>query len=724
MLRLQEIISAASSYIDESELERIREAFAFASDMHQGQTRASGEPYISHVAAVALLATRLRLDTASIITALLHDTVEDTEAKLSDLSEKFGEEVATLVDGVTKISRVNFSTKAEQQAENFRKMLLAMAEDIRVLLIKLCDRTHNMRTLQYLTDSKKQRISQETREIYAPLAHRLGIYWIKSELEDLSFRYLQPQAWTKLDREIASRSKERERYVRRVSDLLSKELENAGIKANISGRPKNLYSVYQKMERLSVSVDEVHDLIAFRVIVDSTMNCYASLGIIHSAWKPIPGRFKDYIAMPKGNGYQSVHTTVFGPDGQKIEIQIRTEEMHEIAEKGLAAHWTYKESDGGKLNPAEARNFAWLRDLIESEKALENPHQFMQVVKGDLFPQEVFVFTPRGDLVDLPQGSTPVDFAYSIHSDIGDSCQGARVNGQQVPLDHVLKNGDTVEVNTSNKQRPNKDWLRFVASSRAKQCIRAWIKNQELQKSLGVGKELLTKELRRFGGSFSSLSKSGEILQAATKLGYNSENSLLADLGYGKIATESVAELLFPDASGKSLPETDSAIKKIFQQAAKVLNKNDSQIKVSGLDDVVFRFARCCEPLPGDNIIGYVTRGRGVTVHRADCHQVVGFDNHRFVEVDWESGVKSTRAIVIKILSLNQVGVLASITNTISSQGANISKVEASVGERGKGVTIFEVNIESSQQLSSLISALEGLEGVLKVQKIRSSLVN
>ena len=721
MVKVGDIVAAILEYMPEADVEQVKAAYGFVQTHHHGQTRASGEPYISHVAEVALLATKLRLDLASIVTALLHDAVEDTDVTLDDIEAGFGEEVSCLVDGVTKISRVNFSSKAEQQSENFRKMLLAMATDIRVLLIKLCDRTHNMRTLEFLSSARRQRIAQETIDIYAPLAHRLGIYWIKSELEDLSFRHLKPEIFEKIKSHVNTKKKERERYISEVVNLLKAELAQTEVKAEVSGRPKHFFSIYQKMERLGVHFEEIYDLIAFRILVDSTMDCYSALGVVHAAWKPIPGRFKDYIAMPKSNGYQSLHTTVIGPKGARIEVQIRSSQMHDIAEKGIASHWLYKDDKkGGKKQVKDTSTFTWLRDLIESEKSHEDPLQFMSVVKDDLFPQEVFVFTPKGDLIDLPQGSTPIDFAYNIHSDIGDHCMGAKVNGQQVSLNYQLKNGDTVEVASSKSHKPSKDWLRFVATSKAKQRIRAWIRQQEVERTRTVGKELLTKELRKAKISFSKALKSGQLEEAAKKIGQPNIEAMIGEIGYGNLSTEAVVEKLVPEGKeidGK-IVERESPIRKIFQKAAEAFGDTAS-VKVDGLSDVVFRFARCCDPLPGDDIVGYVTRGRGVTVHRGDCSQILSFDNRRVITVTWDSKVRSTRRIKLKILSLDQVGILASLSQAISSCGANISQAHAAATPDGKAVNTFEVNIESASQLTSVTKALEMLDGVLRVERAR-----
>jgi len=722
MVALAELLQAVSAYDPGFDRDAVQRAYAFVQKKHSGQTRASGEPYVSHVTEVSLLATRLQLDTSSIVTALLHDTVEDSGVTLEQISEEFSPEVAFLVDGVTKLNKINFSSQAEKQAENFRKMLLAMAEDIRVLLIKLCDRTHNMRTLEYLSESRRLRIASETMEIYAPLAHRLGINWMKSELEDLSFRFLKPKIYSDIKESVATKRDEREHYIEKTTALISRELEQNDLNGEVTGRPKNFFSIYRKMELQGLVFEEIYDLIAFRIITDSLMDCYATLGVIHAAWKPIPGRFKDYIAMPKPNGYQSLHTTVIGPQGSRVEIQIRSQQMHDIAERGIAAHWAYKDSQADPSNIKDAaRNsaqFAWLRDLVESESLHSDPVEFMSIVKEDLFPQEVFAFTPLGELLALSSGATPIDFAYHIHSEIGDHCAGARVNGQQVALDYQLQNGDTVEIITSRSQQPSKDWLNIVSSSKAKQRIRAWLKHQEQNKSVSVGKELLTRDLRKIKCSYSKLYKSGEVEAVAKSMGYNDVESMLSEIGYGKIATDDIIVRLYPDKKGldEKLTGEETAIQKIFSKAARAFGDRAS-VKVNGINDVVFRFARCCDPLPGDDILGFVTRGRGVTIHRRDCSQAMSFDKRRIITVEWDGNVQSFRRIRLQVLSLDKIGILASMSHCISNGGANIVSAQVAASPDGKAVNTFEVKVENSTQLENIKKSLENLEGVIKVER-------
>lgn len=718
-MKLQEIIAAVQDYHPNPNIDLINRAYSFAKSSHEGQTRATGEPYITHATEVAFLATKLKLDNASIVTALLHDTVEDTTATLEEIEEKFGADVAELVDGVTKLNQVNFSSRAEQQAENFRKMLLAMSRDIRVLLIKLCDRTHNMRTLEFLSEPRRLRIAQETIDIYAPLAHRLGINWMKSELEDLSFRHLKPEIYNQIKLQVNKKKKEREQYIEQVVALISREIEQNGISGKVYGRPKHFFSIYRKMELQQLSFDEIYDLIAFRIIVPNTKDCYAALGVVHAAWKPIPGRFKDYIAMPKPNRYQSLHTTVIGPQGHRIEIQIRTPEMHEIAEKGIAAHWVYKEhTTGDRRATNEDFQFAWLKDLVESGKMLHDPVEFMSIVKEDLFPQEVYVFSPRGDVLALTAGSTPIDFAYHIHSEVGHHCAGARVNGQQVPLSHKLQNGDTIEIITSPTQVPSRDWLGIVATTKAKQRVRQWLKAEERARSIAVGKELLTKDLRKVKLSLDKVIKDGSLQKVAEDLLLRDVDVLLAEIGYGKITTTQAVAKLLPEEEGveEKLQKEDTLLQKIFQRAARV-TREKTGIKVSGLDDMVFRFAKCCEPLPGDDLVGYVSRGRGVAVHVRGCPETLSLDPQRIIPVEWEENVKTLRRIKLRVWAMDQVGVLANMTQAISGAGANIVSAQVRVTPDGKAANTFEIQVESAKQLEDLRRGVENVPGVLRVER-------
>ena len=720
-MQVQDLINSIISYYPNADTELIRRAYTFAREKHEGQIRSSGEPYITHVSEVANLATKLKLDTASIITALLHDTVEDTGVTIEEIEGKFGKSVATLVDGVTKLEHVKFNSKIEEQAENFRKMLLAMSKDIRVILIKLCDRLHNMRTLQFLSQARRERIAQETIDIYAPLANRLGIHWLKSELEDLCLYHLKPEVYEKIKASVNNTRKDRDKYTAETIALLKRELEQNEINAEISGRAKHFYSIYSKMDRSGVNYDEINDLMAFRIITGSIKDCYGALGVIHSAWKPVPGRFKDYIAMPKSNNYQSLHTTLIGPRGHRIEIQIRTKEMHDIAEKGIAAHWNYKESgEESVLKPIKGFEFNWLRELVESEKMLRDPDEFISTVKEDLFSRQVFVFSPKGDLIALTAGSTPIDFAFQIHSELGLKINGAKVNGQQISLNHKLKNGDTIEVTTSINQTPHKDWLNFVVTSKARQRIRAWLRTEERAKAITVGKEILIRDFRKIKLNYHHEIKDKRFETIVKELGYKELESLLADVCYGKITSASIIKKLSPveEDVEKRLEEQETFLQKIFKKAAGSM-KSSSGIKISGMDDIVFRFASCCEPLPGDPLVGYISTGRGVTVHIRGCSQTLSYNQSRMIPVSWDENTKAQRKLKINVYSVDKIGVLADLTNVISKANTNIISAQSKTDSDGKAINIFEILISDSEQLNNVIKQLENVQGVIQVDRHR-----
>jgi GTP pyrophosphokinase len=631
MIRLNDILQRVASYHPDPDLDIIKKAYVYSAKVHQGQLRKSGEPYLVHPLEVAGILAELKLDEASIVTGLLHDTIEDTLATAEELTELFGAEVAQLVDGVTKLSKFSASatlSQEEKQAENFRKMIIAMAQDIRVILVKLADRTHNMRTLDHMSEEKQARIAQETLDIYAPLANRLGISWIKTELEDLSFRYVKPQEFFALQDRLNKRKKEREKYIEDTNALLRSKLEERGLKGDVSGRFKHSYSIYKKMKSQGIELDQIHDIIAFRILMPTVPSCYEALGLVHQLWKPVPGRFKDFIAIPKPNMYQSLHTTVIGPLSERVEVQIRTPEMHKIAEEGIAAHWAYKE--GKALISKDDEKFAWLRQLMEWQQDLKDPKEFLETVKVDLFTDEVFVFTPKGDVKSLPRGATPVDFAYAIHSDVGGRCVGAKVNGKIVPLRYKLKNGDMVEVLTNPQAHPSKDWLTFVKTSRAQQRIRNFIKQQQRDKSLQLGRELAERELRRFQLNLNRMMKNGELKKLAEELGYRIEDDLLVAIGYGKVTPQQLIQRLVPqeklaaeektvqsgapggngDGAGSMLP----GLSKVTDLAKRLVGRQSkSGVQIGGVDDVLVRFGRCCNPVPGDPIAGFITRGH----HRA-----------------------------------------------------------------------------------------------------------
>lgn len=718
----EKIEEAISSYHPSPDLDLLQKAFTFAKEKHKHQVRISGEPYFKHLYETALLVCQLKLDVPSVAAGLLHDTIEDCEVTYDLVVEEFGKEIADIVEGVTKLTRIEFESKEEKQAESFRKMLIAMAKDIRVVLVKLCDRLHNMRTLEHLSPAKQRRVALETQEIYAPLAHRLGIHWIKSELEDLCLMVLRPEIY-QLIRESLSRTRvERKEYVDATKEILRKQLEEAGITATVTGRSKHFYSIWRKMEKDNLTFEEVHDLHGFRLIVPTLRSCYEALGVVHSAWKPVPGRFKDYIAMPKPNMYQSLHTTVIGPQGHRIEIQIRTHDMHRVAEEGIAAHWKYKES--GSIpsvgDGSSSYNLHWVNELVENQAYLKNPDEFIQSVKGELFPEDVFVFTPRGDLIRLSYGSTPIDFGYAIHTDVGHHTTGARVNGLLVPLSTKLENGDTVEIQTSKNQVPSRDWLVYVRSSKAKQRIRSFLKSEEHARSLAIGMEILTKDLRKVKMSLKKLEKSGKIAEVASGMGLKSEGDLYAQIGYGKVSSSKVLTKVLPEGTNveEKLRREASPLERIFQRAARA-SRQKVGVKVSGIDDMLIRFAKCCEPLPGDRITGFITRGRGVTVHRADCAQVLQSDPLRQVDVSWDIAVKTPRKVRLTIHSQDTIGLLSKVTQAMTDNGANISSAQVKTTGRGKAIHNFEMAVEDAPQLEKVIRAIEMVPGVIKVERVK-----
>ncbi len=718
MVRIDNILEKIRSYNSGADLDAVRKAYVFSAKVHQGQVRLSGEPYLTHPMEVAFILVQLRMDVPTIVTGLLHDTLEDTLTTVEELQSVFGEEVASLVDGVTKIGKIIFRTSEERQAENFRKMLLAMARDIRVILVKLADRLHNMRTLGYQPEARQRKIAQETLDIYAPLANRMGISWIKSELEDLSFRYLHPDLFYDMVGKVAKKKKEREKYIEEVRKQIQEKLNEHGIQGEISGRSKHLYSIYLKMERQGIDFDQVFDLIAFRLIVDSVRDCYAVLGIIHSAWKPIPGRFKDYIAMPKANMYQSLHTTVIGPYGERMEVQIRTEEMHRVAEEGIAAHWKYKEGKAASgLNGRDDRRFGWLRQLLEWQQELKDSREFMDSVKVDLFPEEVYVFTPKGDVKELPKGSTPIDFAYGIHTDIGQRCSGARINGKLVPLKTELHNGDIVEVITSANQTPSKDWLKFVRTSKARNKIRQWIKAEQREKSLVLGREMLEKELRKHGFSLNRVLGSEDLAFVVEELGFRSDDDLMAALGYGKVSLGQVVGRIVPAEKLKAEPPKPGTIGRVLE---KIRKKPSNAIKIQGVEDILVRFAKCCNPLPGDPVIGFITRGRGVTVHTSDCPHILEGDPERRLEVEWDMKKKASRPAKIRVFCVDQKGMLAGITGAITNSEANIISANVLSTPDHKGLNTFEVDVQDLDHLNRVINALLKVKGVYKVERMRN----
>ena len=701
MIRLNDILDKVAAYNPTADLNIIRKAYVYCAKVHQGQTRLSGEPYIIHPMEVAGLLADLRLDVPSIVTGFLHDTIEDTLATYDELVAMFGEEVAQLVDGVTKISKIHFKTKEETQAENFRKMLLAMANDIRVILVKLADRLHNMRTLEFQPEPKQRSIARETMDIYAPIANRLGISWVKVELEDLSFRYLNPEIYFELVRKISLKKQERETFVEEAKAIILEKLADHGIDGEVSGRSKHLFSIYRKMEKRNVEFEEIYDLIAIRILVNDLRECYEVLGVIHSSWKPIPGRFKDYVAMPKGNMYQSLHTTVIGPHGDRMEVQIRTHEMHNVADAGIAAHWKYKEGKG--YDEKDVKRFAWLRQLLEWQQELQDSREFMDSVRVDLFSEEVYVFTPKGDVKGYPKGATPIDFAYSVHTDIGHRCVGAKVNGKLVPLKYELKNGDIVEVITSPHHTPSKDWLKIVKSSRARNKIRSWIKTEERKRSVVLGREICEKDFRKYSVNLQKIQKNGDFKKIAGEFGFAGDDDLLAAVGYGKISAGQIIGKLLPDEKIQERAEHKES--RLTAVINKLKGKSSSAVEISGVDDVLVRFGKCCNPVPGDDIIGFITRGKGVTIHTSDCHLALESDPERRIDVAWSKEKTSALPVRIKVICHDVKGILANITMAITNSEANISSahIQSTVDQRGENT--FEVNVVDLAHLQKVMNA-------------------
>jgi len=713
LTQLQTLIEEIPKYQPAADLALLERAYRFSELSHEGQQRASGEPYLSHPLEVAGLLVNFKMDVTTVTAGLLHDVLEDTKTTKVDLQREFGAEIADLVDGVTKIGKLAFSSREERQAENFRKMLVAMARDLRVLMIKLADRLHNMRTLQYLPADKARKIAQETLDIYAPLAHRLGMAKVKAELEDLALRVLHHEDYQELMRRVAKRRLEREAEINNLISLLHDKLAEVGIGSKIAGRPKHFYSIWKKMHEGGREFDEIYDLTAVRVLTNSVRDCYGALGVVHSLWKPVPGRFKDFIAMPKVNMYQSLHTTVIGPKGDPVEIQIRTWEMHRVAEEGIAAHWLYKEKKGDRDRFDEA--FTWLRQLMESQKEMKDPKEFLDTVRFDLFPEEVYVFTPKGDVKALPEGSTPIDFAYAVHTDVGHHCVGAKVNGKLVPLRYTLRQGDIVEVVASPTQHPSRDWLKIVKSSRSKAKINQWLKVEERARSLELGRELFDREVKKYRLVPATLLGSDEMKKLLVEMGYVTADDLLAAMGYGKASVRQVLGKLAPTV----VREHNQAPESKPQKAPR---KNDGAVRISGVDDVLVRFGKCCSPVPGDGIVGFITRGRGLTVHARDCLTVVKnvLEKERLVAVEWEAGEPTKRPVRIAVyIGRDRPGLLAEITSAISSRQGNIIKAEITVTEDRKGLNHFVVEVDDLRQLQDIMQAIREVKDIANVERVR-----
>lgn len=714
MLRITDILDKTQSYLSPEEQEIIEKAYIFSASVHQGQLRLSGEPYLTHPMEVAGILADMKLDAATIVTGILHDTVEDTLATLDQIKEAFGTEIEFLVEGLTKISRIKYGSKVEHQAENFRKMILAMSSDIRILMVRLADRVHNMRTLEYQTLENQKFIAEETLELYAPLANRLGINWIKVELEDLSFRYINELAFNDLVGRLAKKEGEREQYTKEVINIIQTEIDRFGLKGEVEGRAKHLFSIYRKMEEQRLDLDEIYDLIAFRIILDSDREseCYEALSVVHALWKPVPGRFKDYIAMPKANHYRALHTTVIGPYGERVEIQIRNRIMHEWAEAGIAAHWRYKE---GRLQSSDDDDqIKRLRDLLEVQQELKNPREFMSNLKMALFPDEVYIFTPKGDVIAFPKGATPIDFAYSIHTDIGNQCIGAKVNRNIVPLKYELQNGDTVEIITQTGHHPSKDWLKLAVTSRAISKIRNWVKAEERKKSISLGKDILEKEFKKHNLKFSKYIKSEEIKKIYIEYSINSLDDLMAAVGYGKVSAKRIVR--------QFLPEEEKAEETAVVKEKKKRVSLSVGISLTGIEDIMVRFAKCCNPIPGDEIVGYISRGRGVTVHTVNCPTTEELDPERIVDVQWNIKEKQTYPVNMRVVCRDKKGLLAEVSAVISSLDINISHAEVETKKADmQAILSFKLDVNDLQQFNHILFAIKKLKSVISVERVRKS---
>lgn len=720
-VEFKHLIDTIHSYLPKAKCDDVTKAYQLAEEAHKDQRRVSGEPYILHPLAVAQILADMKIDTTTITASLLHDVVEDTSYTLDDLKKMFGKEVAFLVDGVTKLSRLNYRTKEDQQLNSMRKMFLAMAKDVRVVVIKLADRLHNMRTLRYMRSDKQKRIAQETLEIFAPLAHRLGIFNIKWELEDLSFRYLEPDKYYDLVDQMKQKRHVREAIVNEAIDVLKKALDEAHIHCEINGRPKHFYSIYKKMKKDNRDLSQVYDLFAIRVIVDDVKDCYGVLGIVHSLWKPLPYRFKDYIAMPKPNNYQSLHTTVIGTRGQPVEIQIRTWEMHRIAEYGVAAHWRYKEGNQTANKDAFDEKMGWLRNLLEWQDT-SNPKEFVNALKLDAFSDEVFVFSPRGDVIDLPQGAIPIDFAYRIHTDVGHRCVGAKINGKIVPLDYKLKNGDIVEIITSKVGKPSLDWLNIVGSSESRSKIRSWFKKENREENIAKGLDALERECKRLGHDWKALNVGGRLGRVAKQMNAGSEDDLVAAVGYGGFAVNTVLikllELHKKDLQ-KQEEKTNSlaALEKL--KTKKPVKHNGTGILVKGEPGLLVRLAKCCSPVPGDPIIGFITRGRGVSVHRADCPNVTHGQNDvdRLIDVEWDYDGNERFEVNMEIVAYDRTGIMAEIMATLAEMKISILSVNAKTSDT-KNVTIhMGISIKDLAQFEFVATKIRRLKDVYAVER-------
>ncbi len=721
--RLEDILEQVRSYNPQADLDHISRAYEFTARAHEGHLRRSGEPYLIHPLEVADILAGLKMDQATIVTGLLHDTLEDTTATREELARLFGEEVAFLVESLTKLSKLDFGSRAQHQAENLRRMILAMAKDIRVLIVKLADRLHNMRTLEHMSPLRQVAIARETMEIYAPLANRLGMSMVKGELEDLSFRFINPEAYHAIREKVLAHRQEYESYIARVIQILRQVFAEHHIEAEITGRTKHIYGIHNKMVAQKLEFEQVFDLVGFRVVVGELRLCYEVLGILHSLYKPIPGRFKDYIGFPKANGYQSLHTTVIGPFGEQMEVQIRTLEMHQLAEEGIAAHWRYKE---GRKGPAadDVKRFSWFKRMLEELQEVKDAREVLDSVRTELVPEEVYVFTPKGDVKVLPNNSTPVDFAYSIHTDVGNFCVGAKVNGKMVPLKHKLKTGDIVSVTTNKAHRPSKDWLKFVVTNRARAKIRLFVKQEEREQSVKLGEELMERELKKLDSSLKKLEKEEGLAKAASSFGFNRTDDLFAAVGYGKLSPRQVLGRVFSaEELERRLGTEEAKGEGKGKEGGKPPKPRAPEgILIGGMGDLMIRFAHCCNPLPGDDVVGVITRGRGLSIHTVDCHNASPgvVEVERIVPVSWDPKARMQRSVRIRVVSEDKKGLLTEMTSVISGRNVNINRADIRTTDDNKAVNTFELEVEDAEQLRQLIRGIAGMKGVISVERVKS----
>ncbi|MDX2494548.1 MAG: bifunctional (p)ppGpp synthetase/guanosine-3',5'-bis(diphosphate) 3'-pyrophosphohydrolase [Desulfuromusa sp.] len=718
MITIEDIVAQLQSYDSQADPDLLIRARDFCIRAHHAQNAPDGLDYLQHALEVASILARLKVDEITLVVGILHDSLSSGRVTRDELSTEFGEEVLGLIEAGKKISSIPYRQSNQQQVESFRKMFVAMARDLRVILVYLADRLSDMRKIDYRNEQEQVAYSRETLEIYAPLANRLGISWLKGELEDLALRVLEPEKYAALAERITAHKEERGEYVEKVREEICQLLEQSGIQGDVTGRFKHFYSVYRKMERTGVDLDQIYDLTAFRVLVDSVRECYEVLGLVHATWKPIPGRFKDYIAMPKTNMYQSLHTTVIGPFSERMEIQIRTQEMHRIAEEGIAAHWKYKEGGAVAVTDRDDKRFNWLRQVLEWQRDVSTEWSTSDTSFTDLFPEEVYVFTPSGDVKELPRGSCPIDFAYAVHTDVGRQCVGARINGKLCPLKTVLKNGDIVEVLTSAHQTPSKDWLSFVKTPKARNKIRHWIKAEQRDRSIDIGRELLEKELRKHQYSMKRAMALKSFSQAVNELGFKSAEDIFAAIGYGKLSSGQVVSHALPKEALKQQTEKPGALGKVLGKLSR--RKSQSSILIGGIDNVMIRFANCCNPLPGEPVTGFITRGRGLTVHAKNCPQVLASEAERRIDVEWDMQRKTTRPVKVQVVCSDQKGMLVGISGAISNADANI--FSASVHARGdrKGTNLFEIDVENLEHLNRVIREIKKVKGVIRVDRIRN----